>query len=322
LYIICVESSKTRGMGHFFRSLLYASFLQKRHVPFILLINDDEKAVEILKNKGVPFQIVDYADEADWETPLIEKYRADVWLQDKFETHISMAEHITKNDILFCAVDEFGPGVELCDIHFGGMIYLTGHEVGGKKIYCGPEYVILNPEIDSYRRVRRKVYNVIVSLGGSDPYGMTVEAVDQLCKTDLNVEVIIGPDFSHRAELDRVNAKNYPVLQNVPSLIEEFSRFDFAITGGGVTCCEASSSGLPCMIIANAPHEVNTGLFMEKRGGAIYAGSYEGWNKEIISRITDLDIERMSMAGIETFDTKAIERIFSIVEQERKNAWR
>lgn len=229
-----------------------------------------------------------------------------------------MAKHISGSKILFCVIDEFGPGSKLCDIHFAGMIYLTGYEVNGKQIYCGSEYVILNPEIDRFRKIRKKVSDVIISLGGSDPFGMTVEVVKQISKTNLSVQVIIGPDFEYRKELDEVNIHKYPVMQNVPSLIEEFSKFDFAITGGGVTCCEANACGIPCIIIANAPHEMHTGTFMERKGGAIYAGSYEGWNKELINNIESMEIEKMSKAGMKNFDTKAIERIFSIIEREKK----
>lgn len=319
MYVIGVESSKTRGMGHFFRSLLYASYLQSINEQFVILINQDEKPIKILRDKEIPFEVVDYSDDSDWQTPIINKFRANVWLQDKFETTVQMARNIKKNKILLCAIDEFGPGAEFCDIHFAGMIYLTGHTVKGKNIYKGSEYVILNPEIEKYRRVRTGISNVVISLGGSDPYGMTVEVVKQISKTNLPVEVIIGPDFDYREQLNSANIKNYPILQNVPSLIEEFSKFDFAITGGGVTCCEANSCGIPCIIIANAPHEIHTGAYMQSKGGAIYVGSYEGWDQEAVNSICSMDastVERMSRAGIDNFDTKAIERIFTIIKQE------
>ncbi len=322
MYVIAIESSKSRGMGHFFRSLLYAEHLKSIHEQFVILINWDERPVRILKEKNIPFRIVDYADESDWQTPIIEEYGADVWLQDKFETTAQMAWNIKNNSILLCVVDEFGPGAELCDLHFAGMIYLTGHTVKGRKIFKGAEYVILNPEIDKYRKLRTSISNVIVSLGGSDPYGMTVEVVKELSKTNLSVEVVIGPDFDYRKELEEANIRNYPVLQNIPSLIAEFSKFDFAITGGGVTCCEANSCGIPVVIIANAPHEIHTGAFMQSKGGAIYAGSYEGWNREVISRISNLErtqIEQMSKAGMVNFDTKAVERIFTVIKSEISN---
>lgn len=313
LYIVCIESSRTRGMGHLFRSLLYAIYLKEHNIPFLFLVNDDEKSVHILKDKEIPFQIVDYSDETDWISPIIKDNAVTVWLQDKFETSKKFAENICKNNVLLCMIDEFGPGAELCDIHFAGMIYLAGHKVQGKEIHCGSEYVVLNDEINNYRYLRTKVESVIVSLGGSDPFGMTVEIVRELNKTDLNVEIIIGPDFAFYEQLKEVNINNYPILQNVSSLIQEFSKFDFAITGGGVTCCEANSCGIPCIIFANAPHETYTAKYMENNGGAIYAGSYEGWDKNIFSKIKALSIRQLSEKGMSTFDTKAVERIFTII---------
>lgn len=316
VYVICVESSKTRGMGHFFRSLLYADYLNTIGRSYIILINNDEHAVEIYKKRGIPYRIVDYCDNSDWETEIIKEFGADVWLQDKFETSMQMAQNITRNKVLFCAIDEFGPGAELCDIHFAGMIYLTGHKVDGKRVYCGTKYVVLNPEIEKYRRIRTSVSRVVISLGGSDPYGMTVEIVKQISKTELNVSVIIGPDFDYYSQLVSANVNGYPILKNVPSLIEEFFKYDFAITGGGITCCEANSCGLPCIIIANAVHEIRTGYYMQKMGGAIYGGSFQEWNKEILKNITDIDIMKMSRAGMGNFDAKAINRIFTIIDKE------
>lgn len=319
MYIICIESSKKRGMGHLFRALLYASYLDGVGKDYIVLVNNDIESINILENRNIPFRVVDFDDNSDWESQIIKEYEATIWLEDKYETSIKMAQNIKKNDILLCAIDEFGDGAEFCDLHFAGMIYLTGHEIKGRKLYCGTEYVILNKQIDCFKRIRTELNNVIVTLGGSDPHGNTVDIVRELSKTDINVGVVVGPDFGYKNELKKVNSKHYPILQNLPSLIAEFSKYDFAITGGGVTCCEANSCGLPCLIIANAPHEVYTGKFMEKKGGAIFAGSYDGWDKSLISKLHSLDIEKMSKKGMECFDTKALERIFSLIEKEKCN---
>lgn len=318
MYLICIESSKTRGMGHLFRSLLYADYLKKVDIPFIFLINEDKKAIGILKSKNIPYLIVDYSDNSDWQTAIIKRNNVNVWIQDKFETSLNMAQNIVRNNVLFCAIDEFGPGAEICDIHFAGMIYLTGYEIRGRRIYSGTEYVILNPETDQYKRTRTAVKKIVVSLGGSDPYGNTVKIVEELSRTGYYVEVIVGPSFDYHDELSAVNTRNYPILSNVPSLIKEFSRFDFAISGGGVTCCEANSCGIPCMIVANAPHEINTGLYLQRKGSAIFGGSYEKPDFKRINEISQLDIENMSKSGMKLFDSKGVDRIFTIIEKEIK----
>ena len=61
---ICIESSNSRGMGHLFRSLLYAEFLKKRNEQFIYLINNDEPSLKILSEKGIDYIIVDFSDIA------------------------------------------------------------------------------------------------------------------------------------------------------------------------------------------------------------------------------------------------------------------
>lgn len=323
MYLICIESSKKRGMGHLFRALLYTSYLKKERIPFLILINNDSRSIEILEKKGLPYIIADYGDETDWETEVIQRYGVKVWLEDKFETTEIMIKHIVANDsVLFCMVDEFGDSASYADIHFGGMLYLTGGTVTGKKIYCGSEYVILNPEIDRYKRIRNNISNIIVTLGGSDPFGATVDVVKELANTEYNVEVVIGPNFDYREELDEINKKKYPIKQNLPSLISEFSKFDFAITGGGITCCEANASGLPCMVIANAPHEIHTGRYIERKGGGIYAGSYDDWDRSRILAIQEMDIAQMSRKGMESFDTGALKRMFTIIGQEMKDEGR
>lgn len=320
MYLICIESFKMRGMGHLFRTILYADYLKEQGIPFLILVNDDQNSVEILLQHKLPYIIVDYESETDWETELIQKYDADVWLEDKFETSDKMAERIAKNTgVLFCMIDEFSRNAVYADIHFGGMLYLAGNQIEGKKTYYGSDYVILNPEIDKYKHYREGVTKIIVTLGGSDPFGVTVDVVRELNRTEFDVEIVTGPDFDYKEELNRVNVKNYPVKHHLPSMIEEFSKFDFAITGGGVTCCEANASGLPCLIIANAPHEEHTGKYMESKGGSIYAGAHDNWDRGMIARINGFDIGKMSRAGLEAFDTHAVQRIFTIIRQELNN---
>lgn len=323
MYLICIESSKKRGMGHLFRALLYTSYLKKEGIPFLIVINNDSRSIEVLKKQGLPYVVADYEDETDWETAVIREYGVKVWLEDKFETTEEMAKHIAANDnVLFCMVDEFGDSAGYADIHFGGMLYLIGGTINGKKAYCGSEYVVLNPEIDRYKRTRNNISNIIVTLGGSDPFGVTVDVVKELSNTDYNVEVVIGPNFDYRKELDEANKKRYLIKQNLPSMIEEFSRFDFAITGGGVTCCEANASGLPCMVIANAPHEIHTGKYIEKQGGGIYAGNYDNWDRSRILAIQEINIAQMSRKGMELFDTGALRRMFTVISQEIKDEGR
>ena len=317
---LAIEGSNKRGMGHVFRSLLYVDYLKNNNIDFVYLINNDSKTIELLKKNNVDYILVDYADlNSNWEGKIIQKYGIDVWLNDKFETEVELERHIHEQNILFACLDDVGRGSINADIFFAGMIYPTLEKPKGKKYYCGTEYVTLNPEIEKYKKKRKQINKIVVSMGGSDPHEVTIDLIKELKRYDYDVDIVIGPNFKKKRELELINNGVFQVYQNVPPLIEFFSHYDLAITGGGVTCCEANAAGLPCVVIANAPHEINTGKWLEEMGGCKYLGDYENWSRDIFKSINSLELEKMSINGMKKFDTKAIERIFSIIKSEVEN---
>src|SRR6185436_8898870 len=102
----------------------------------------------------------------------------------------------------------------------------------GKKVLCGLEYLVLDPEIERFRRHRQLRGSTVVSLGGTDTYGVTVRVTKELARLRERATVILGPGFQHHRELAAVVSPTIVVKQNVTSLVEEFSKHDLAITGG------------------------------------------------------------------------------------------
>ena len=309
-----IESSNSRGMGHLFRSLLYVEYFKSHNIDFVYLINDDNKSIMVLKQKNIQYEIVNYSDESScWERTIIEKYNVNIWLNDKFETSKNFAKHIKDSGIFLALIDDIGEGEVYADIHFAGLISFSKKNFKSLNTISGMEYVILNDEIEKYKRVRECVNSIIVSFGGSDPYSNTLAVVKELMRYDYKFDVTIGPNSTCQFELEKMNDGRFRILKNVPSLIELFSHYDFAITGGGVTCCESNAAGIPCIIIANAAHEINTGICMQSFGGCVYAGDYLEWDKDIIKSISDMDIKEMSRKGMSVFKTDAIDKIFSLI---------
>lgn len=316
---IAIESSNSRGMGHLFRAILYVNYLKKRNMDYIVLINQDVPSLAILKQHEITYEIVDYQDvTSDWESQIIKKYQVDIWFNDKFETNLMMGKHIKANSVLFCMIDDIGEAEVVCDLYFAGMIAPTKKEYHAKKVYSGSSFMVLNPQIEKYKRSRQTLNKVIVSMGGSDPYLVTFEVLKQFLTYDYEVDFVIGPNYREREQLLQLNNGRFKIMQNVPSLIQLFYDYDLAITGGGVTCCEANASGLPALIIANAPHEVNTGRFMEQLGSAKYLGLHGEWDVSVLKSLREIDLSSMSKIGREKFNTNAVADIFEIIIQERK----
>lgn len=315
MYIICIESSNVRGMGHLFRALLYVDYLEKKHLEYLLLINNDLNSIQILKERGIVYKVVDFEDvQSNWEAKIIKDFHVDVWINDKFETSLGMGKHISQTNVLFCMIDEIGKADKYADIHFVGMIYPTKKDIKGKRIYCGNEYIILNTDIQKYQKERTNLNRIVVSMGGSDPHEVTLSIVRRLLEYQYNVDIVIGPNFKRKQELLELNKERFQIFQNVPSLIEQFYEYDLAITGGGVTCCEANAAGLPCLIIANAPHEENTGKYIESLGGAIYLGNYKKWDFGILSKLNTINLNEMSRKGMAAFRLDTVHRMMQIIQ--------
>lgn len=318
MYAVCIESSRTRGMGHLFRSFQYIEYFKRKGIEFIYLINEDAPSLKILDSLNITYIIVDFSDiESNWERKLAIKYKVVLWFNDKFDTSRQMGKHLSEiPNLTFCAIDDVGEGAMYADLFFAGMLYPTLKKLPGKKSFGGNEYIILNPELNKYKKERNTIKRIIITLGGSDPFGVTVEVAECFKRLNYNIDIVIGPNFKYMDKLQEVLPSNCRIFQNVPSLMQLFSEYDLAVTGGGVTCCEGCASGLPCIIIANAPHEINTGKYIEKMGLGVFAGEHGKWNRNIFQHLNILPINEMSKKGLKCFETNAVERIFSMIENQ------
>jgi len=298
MYALCIESSHTRGMGHLYRALNLANALSDIGVYCKFFINDHEVSKTILTSQKYTYEVIDLDDlSSDWETEFIIKYKVSLWINDRLNTHIQHAKKIKANNVPLVTFDDRGSGAEICDLHIAALVLDATEVLFGKIILRGSNYLILNPEILKYRHLRTSLKNILVTLGGSDTYGVTIKLVEALANQGRSATIIVGASFEHNTELNKVVTKNFEIKRNVPSLIEEFSKYDLAITGGGITAFEANASGLPCIVVANELFEIPVGKNLELHGGAIFAGYHEAIDFEIFKK--QFLISQMSQAAMD-----------------------
>ena len=315
---ICIECSHQRGMGHLFRAMNLIRTLEQNKKRYVLLVNEDSNALRILKENNIVPIIVDLWDtESDWEGRLIKEKQITVWLNDRLDTGAETAKHVKAAGIPLFTVDDMGEGASYADGNFASLIFEHIENVPGKKVYAGSDYLILNPEIADYRLERNEIKKILVTLGGSDTYGVTLRVIEFLKKwqqeADVRITILLGPGAAIRREVEEaICGTDFELVSGVPSLIAYFSEFDFAITGGGVTALEAAASGLPCLIIANELHEIQIGRHMEQIGSAVFAGYYKEMNLEKIREIKD--VRSMSRKGMEKVSLRGAERICEIMK--------
>lgn len=307
---LCIEASHQRGLGHLFRGLVMMRAFQRHGVPCAVFINDDPRAREILEQHGAAYRLAEYDDLASgWEARVIRELGIRLWINDRLDTDLRHARHVKDGGIPLVTFDDGGSGAALADLHVAALAHDAPAALAGHRVLKGCAYLVLNEEIGQYRRLRAGADRILVTLGGSDTYGVTIKVVKILKALGKRATVVIGPSFAHKEQLEEVaDGGLFEVIGNVPSLMRLFYDYDLAITGGGITPYEANAAGLPCIIVANEQFEIPNGRFLERAGGSVFAGFHERLDAAVFGR--QLDIGAMSEKGMRAVPLDGAENVY------------
>lgn len=301
-------------MGHFYRAVNLANALTDAGYTCKFYLNENLPSLDLLKEQSYEFEVVDLADvTSGWEDNIITRDRIKVWVNDRLDTDQLHAARIKAHNIPLVTFDDHGTGAALSDINIAALAFDERETLDGARILFGVDYMILNPEIIKYKRLRKSINSVIITLGGSDTYGVTVKIVKFLAARGQGATIVIGPAFMHNKELEDTLTSDFIVKRSVPSLIEEFAKHDLAITGGGITPFEANASGLPCIVIANEIFEVPVGKELERLGGAVFAGFHEDLDFETFE--LNLPIGTMSHNGMTHINLDGCNRVVQVLSE-------
>ncbi|PDT03081.1 glycosyl transferase [Rhizobium chutanense] len=318
MFVFCIESSHARGMGHLFRSLTLATELRSRGHQIRFLANDHPNSLKIIRERGFDVACYDLAAVTGWEKDFLEATApSSIWINDRLNTQRSHSETIKRLGAKLVTFDDRGDGAELTDMNICALLFEKTEGLKGGDVRLGVEYMILNPEIAGYRRVREKLASILVTLGGADTYGVTVRVAKWLSSKPFPVTIVTGPSFQHMAELEEVVAMAAPdrfrLLNQVPSLAAEMYGHDLAITGGGLTPFEACAAGLPCVVVANEPFEIPVGRALEELGAAFFAGHHSAFDLGILEKA--IPIRSMSETAMTKVDLGGVGRVADLLER-------
>lgn len=167
-------------------------------------------------------------------------------------------------------------------------------------LLLGPQYALLQPmyaELHPRTPPRQgPIKNILVYFGGGDQNdltGMAVRALLGLKQPDLQIHVVMGSSYSHKASLKEL-AKTYSNIllhQNLPSLALLMLKADLSIGAGGSTSWERCCLGLPSMVITLAKNQEPIANALMQQDLAVWLGTEQDVNK---SKIEDSLTETLS----------------------------
>jgi spore coat polysaccharide biosynthesis predicted glycosyltransferase SpsG len=305
-------------MGDLAGSLALADECARQDDEILFLVSAGGEAVELLKERGHPFQVV-ASPEA--EPSILRAFRPDVILVNRLENTPAYIEALKAYGGLVVTLDDAGEGGARADLRINVLYHAAG-------AVTDMDYIALRQEFQATHRqtraVRSGVRELVVTQGGSDTFGFTPRIIRSLeglaCRPHCTV--VVGPAFRHLAELEeavRASTMDLTVIHHARNMAELMGRADLAITAGGLTMFELACVGTPSVVICAERFEVETAARLERAGAVVSLGFGEDLNYDRVpSAVEELagNPERrrqMSARGKALVDGRGCERIVRLI---------
>lgn len=324
--LFVAKGGKNVGLGHIRRSLAVAKYVRKNYdCNVAFAVNKDNALLELLDKNGFEHFIID-GGSANQLT--VEVFNPFITLFDIKEDVSEGIKYLMQKGIKTCLIDN----ITEARIHADVVIYPVGHfqdsldwsGFAGRK-YIGAEYFPLDEkfmDLKSGNNNKEKRFNILVTMGGSDPNGVTLHVIKALEDLEnIDITVLIGPSFKleNTEEISKSVNENIKLKHNVSNIAEFMANADIAITAFGITLYELAYMGVPAIIIYNyLSDETDVDIF-QKLGTAVSPGYYKDVNiKDILAAVCKLMEnealrKQMALKGKALVDGKGIVRIGQII---------
>ena len=346
--LIRCDGSVEIGLGHVVRCLALADELYNVHDCHIsFAMRTGPLGIQMVEEKG--YQVISSRktgqsfDYREWLNECVRNAGAKAILLDVRDGLAqTVLDELRNEGILIVTIDDpedkrlsvdlafYPPVPQVKQIDWTGF---TG------KLYVGWEWVILRREFVNARyffdkhsklKTQNSRLRILVTMGGSDPQGMTLTAVKalEILDEDFEAVVVLGAGFQHKKELGNSLSDckhRFDVRENVKDMAKLMAQSDIAVASFGVTAYELSAMGVPAIylcltedhaesasVFVEEGMAVSLGVFTHVNTGMIATGIRDILNnKSLLSKLADnarkyIDgqgVARISRLMIERFET-------------------
>lgn len=275
------NASKKTGLGHISRCLVLANKFRLNGDRVFFVINRDKIAIEMVENENFKYYFEDDSDIFDFEF--------DIFIADA-RNNISkdIIKRLKEKDILTVAIDEPNEYARECDICFYPPHAKIEKSLYKGRVYQGFEYIILRDEFyKNYKKVKNSIPNILVMMGGTDTYHLTLPVVKQLLslKQNFDISVIVKKEHKNYDHIKNIDPR-VKVYSNIKDMAKFLTKIDFGIISFGVSAYELLTMQIPAIHICLDEDHWQASEYFEKNG---YAKRYK---KDDIKEITYIELDK------------------------------
>ena len=322
------------GLGHVKRCLSLARRLRDAHgfgVRFAM--SADKIAGEPVTSEGFSIDLRPVGvDECDWVLGLIGKHDALAVVLD-VRTNLSATSvmRLRGANAIVGVIDDASPrrlSADLAVYPPVPQVFALNWEGAENEPLVGWEWVVLGQDLGFPMRPGAAKPRVLVSMGGTDPLGLTLPAVEAIAKLPptFNATVVLGPGAPPHleSEINRV-APRFEIIRAPNDLPRLMAEADLGVISFGVTAYELAALGVPALYLCLTPDHALSASAFEAAGMGVSLG--------VAGEVTDMIIagavqsvlgdkprrRAMSAAGRMNLDSRGAarvaERIARLIEE-------
>lgn len=266
-----VDAGPHIGLGHLQRCLSLATALLHCGAACLFLTNEEPTARDRVRRFGFDGYTLGAveswgANDLAQTIAMAASHRCAVIVVDSDYEGAEYLSQLRDDGFFVCAIEDIAPHPFPCQLVVNGDAHarqLSYDSSSGDTLFLlGPEYCILRREFWKIpsRVMRDVVQNVLVTLGGADPYNLMPRVLGLLGELPgtFTVTAIIGPFFENLSEVEAAAERvRRPVrLVHLPDSVRDLMReADMAVSAGGQTLYELACVGCPTVAVRMASNQ-------------------------------------------------------------------
>ena len=233
-------------------------------------------------------------EESNYVVSIIENANIDVFIVDSYQFDSSYFLAIKPHVKKLAYIDDLNRFEYPVDIVVNGNITADFIDTQAVSLdillLMGVKYNLVRSEFRDIikKRTKRKVSDIMITTGASDPYDSAYGIVAALCKytkfREINLHIVVGGAFQNVDKLDKLQAANNNIIlhKNISSMSEIMILSDIAITAGGSTMYELCACGTPSLVIILSDVQIEITNKMCELGYMELLGRYDSISDELL----------------------------------------
>lgn len=312
------------GFGHLRRCLSLAEALRQQGVQSMFWVDGPPVARKQIAEDGFPAASV--AQRHESVAAPIQAAAPGAIVVDSYELGPTEFAALSATGIPVIAIDDCGDRplpVDLVINGSPGAELLPYQNDGNTRYLLGLSYALLRPEFgDSLKReIRGLIQNVLITVGGSDPWHLTPRFAALTARTlpRTAIDVVAGPGF---AEMEMAGCAGATLHRNPADMRGLMLAADLVICAGGGTTYELAATGTPAAAVCVADNQVSSLDHLANAGVLRWVGDVADadLDTKLVEALVTLSegVEKrieMSTRGRSLVDGQGSERVARILKE-------